>query len=353
MLRYNEMNKRDRLIGLLLMLSLLFFQYLWLLFFVVLIGMIGVLIFDTRYDRFALFLVVFVLLSYLCIKFMFVETYLMPTKAMLPTLNDNVTVRGEKWRYGGIYLSAVKEWPLVTMFTRSSQYRTGKVAAKDRIKMFGFWKPKKDDILAFYAPKDSSAIYVSRCIALPGDVVSVEEGRATINGNIREIDKTLVLRYMAYFTDFLAFREVCTNLSLFLNADDYSVSEDAVYMSLDQNALEYVRKMNVVDSLVFRQRGDSEKEIYLSEELGWDFQSWGPYRLPYKGMKIELTPENRKMYGKLLRGPEHVKNLDELDFYTFGKDYYFMLGDNRANSEDSRFMGPIPSCCIEARILHR
>ena len=80
---------------------------------------------------------------------------------MLPALNSNVTVQGEKWRYGGIYLSAVEEWPLVTMFTRSSKYRTGKFAAKDRIKMIGFWKPKKNDILAYYAPVDSSRMHRS------------------------------------------------------------------------------------------------------------------------------------------------------------------------------------------------
>ena len=137
------MNKRDRLIGVLLILSVLFFQYLWLLLSVLLLVILGILIFDTRYDRYALVMVVLVLLLYLSAKFMFYETYLVPTKSMLPALNSNVTVRGEKWRYGGIYLSAVEELPLVTMFTRSSKYRTGKFAAKDRIKMIGFWKPKK------------------------------------------------------------------------------------------------------------------------------------------------------------------------------------------------------------------
>ena len=107
------MNKRDRLIGVLLILSVLFLQYLWLLLSVLLLVILGILIFDTRYDRYALFMVVLVLLLYLSAKFMFYETYLVPTKSMLPALNSNVTVQGEKWRYGGIYLSAVEEWPLV------------------------------------------------------------------------------------------------------------------------------------------------------------------------------------------------------------------------------------------------
>ena len=48
------MNKRDRLIGVLLILSVLFFQYLWLLLSVLLLVVLGILIFDTRYDRYAL-----------------------------------------------------------------------------------------------------------------------------------------------------------------------------------------------------------------------------------------------------------------------------------------------------------
>lgn len=96
------MNKRDRLIGVLLILSVLFFQYLWLLLSVLLLVILGILIFDTRYDRYALVMVVLVLLLYLSAKFMFYETYLVPTKSMLPALNSNVTVRV---RSGGMVVS--------------------------------------------------------------------------------------------------------------------------------------------------------------------------------------------------------------------------------------------------------
>ena len=134
--------------------------------------------------------------------------------------------------------------------------------------MIGFWKPKKNDILAYYAPVDSSRIHIERCIGLPGDVVSVEEGRAVINGKEREEDKTLSLRYMAYFSDYMRFREACKELSLFMNSDDYSVSEDAVYMSLDKTMLDRLRQGGVVDSLVFRQRGETRRKVFLADSCG-------------------------------------------------------------------------------------
>ena len=116
--------------------------------------------------------------------------------------------------------------------------------------------------------------------------------------------------------------------------------------------LDRLRQGGVVDSLVFRQRGETRQKVFLADSCGWSFRHWGPYKLPYKGMRIELTRENRMLYGPLLRGPECVADPDKLTSYVFQKDYYFMLGDNRGNSLDSRFLGPIPSCCIEARILH-
>ena len=123
-------------------------------------------------------------------------------------------------------------------------------------------------------------------------------------------------------------------------------------MLLDKTMLDRLRQGGVVDSLVFRQRGEARRKVFLADSCGWSFRHWGPYKLPYKGMRIELTPENRMLYGSLLRGPERVADPDKLTSYVFQKDYYFMLGDNRGNSLDSRFLGPIPSCCIEARILH-
>ena len=78
------MNKRDRLIGVLLILSVLFFQYLWLLLSVLLLVVLGILIFDTRYDRYALVMVVLVMLLYLSTKFMFYETYLVPRNRCCP-----------------------------------------------------------------------------------------------------------------------------------------------------------------------------------------------------------------------------------------------------------------------------
>ena len=136
--------------------------------------------------------------------------------------------------------------------------------------------------------------------------MNVSDAAGKNNGKEREEDKTLCLRYMAYFSDYMRFREACKESSLFMNSDDYSISEDAVYMSLDKTMLDRLRQGGVVDSLVFRQRGETRQKVFLADSCGWSLRHWGPYKLPYKGMRIELTRENRMLYGPLLRGPECV-----------------------------------------------
>ena len=57
-------------------------------------------------------------------------------------------------------------------------------------------------------------------------------------------------------------------------SDDYSVSEDAVYMSLDKTMLDRLRQGGVVDSLVFRQRGETRRKVFLADSCGWSFRHW-------------------------------------------------------------------------------
>ena len=75
-----------------------------------LLVVLGILIFDTRYDRYALVMVVLVILVFEY-KVYVLRDLSGAHESMLPALNSNVTVQGEKWRYGGIYLSVVEEWP--------------------------------------------------------------------------------------------------------------------------------------------------------------------------------------------------------------------------------------------------
>ncbi len=92
-------------------------------------------------------------------------------------------------------------------------------------------------------------------------------------------------------------------------------------------------------------RPDTAWTVYPhSEELKWSIDNYGPYILPYKGMTVELNSENLMVYGQLIKHERQFRPEAERDscgHFTFYNDYYFMLGDNFHDSEDSRYFGPV------------
>lgn len=341
---------RDRILILAAIASLLFFQYLWWLFLLVLLALLCLFIFDARYDRVAWLVILVVPLFYISWRFMVFDYYPITSRAMAPAISKQVKLRGTKCIYGGIIITRLSEWPLFKLITYSDREAGESVSRDHRIHLGGWRKPRHDEILAYYTPGDTGHIEVRRCIALPGDTLSLREGRVVLNGKKREADQSLTLLYLTYFSDHKKFRETVRRMGLNITSDAYGTSRNAIYLTLDEPTLRHLRAAGVTDSLEFSQRADRKGLIYLESEMGWSRHDWGPYVLPYRGMTIPWNEENRRLYGPLIRDVEGVSDLSGQTAYTFRLDYYFMVGDNRSRSIDSRHYGPVPMCNIEAKI---
>mgnify|MGYP002524082388 CR=1 FL=1 len=97
------------------------------------------------------------------------------------------------------------------------------------------------------------------------------------------------------------------------------------------------------------------------DKSGWTVDNFGPVHIPAKGEVLELTADNIEMYRRVITSYEHntleVKdgrfyiNGEPTDTYTVKQDYYWMMGNNRHNSQDSRFWGFVPEDHIVGKPL--
>ena len=203
-------------------------------------------------------------------------------------------------------------------------------------------------------PIDKKSNYVKRCVGLPGDSLEIRSGYVYINGEKNKLPERAKLQF---------FYEVDTEgqaLSVKKLQQDYHVREggrlqDGNYiLNLTAEDAESLNKMATVKSVErkLNRKGQSEDVFPNVSSLDWNKDHFGPIYIPAKGATVELNAASLPFYKKIIREYEKndltVKdgqimiNGVAADSYTFKQDYYWMMGDNRHNSEDSRYWGFVP-----------
>ena len=140
-----------------------------------------------------------------------------------------------------------------------------------------------------------------------------------------------------------------TDSSNFITAESSFNAEDVEW--LKQNS-----KVKLVEKNVDREPYDFKVTVYPNSTMqpfcDWNQDNYGPIHIPAKGEQIQLTPENIEVYRRVIDVYENNEWLEkdgkvyingaEVTSYTFKQDYYWMMGDNRHQSADSRFWGFVP-----------
>jgi len=339
--------------------------------------------------------IIFAVIAATFIRMFFIEAYTIPTSSMEKSMMVGDYLFVSKTAYGPKMPNTPISFPFVhhTMPMSTTMKSFSTIIHNPYRRIAGFGKVKNDDVVVFnfpegdtvainmqersyyelvrsygrdkiwgdkrvfgdiiYRPVDKRENYIKRCVAIAGDSLKIIKGQVYVNGKPQKEIPGIQYKYLINTNGTAINASALEKLDI--TQSEIEGSDSRYMMSL---TAEQVKKMDGLKFIQSKERvtwpsDNNDPAIFPSDpKFTWNLDNFGPIWIPKKGVTINLSLENLPLYKRLIDVYEEndlkVKdgaiyiNGAPASTYTFKMDYYWMMGDNRYNSADSRYWGFVP-----------
>ena len=327
--------------------------------------------------------VLFAVIAATLIRFFTFEAFAIPTPSMENSLMVGDFLFVSKLHYG----IRTPKTPLQVPLTHQKIWSTNIPSYSTAIqlpvyRLPGFTSVKNGDVVVFNYPPlkpgepayptDLKTNFIKRCIGIPGDVLTIKQEQVYVNGKAFPVRPRAETFYFVKTTEVLDDRffrryDIVNDFNStegpFINWQSVETYDEATktnvlagyQVNMTRETLQKFRELDWVKGIepIAETPGQSGAGIYGGSAYAWNRDNYGPLTIPKKGVTVPINARTIAVYGPVIERYEDNQNVvltatsiqisgQPITAYTFKQDYYFMMGDNRHNSEDSRYWGFVP-----------
>lgn len=321
--------------------------------------------------------ILFAVIAATLIRWLIMEAYTIPTPSMEQSLLVGDFLFVSKFHYGSRTTTTPLQIPLTHQkiwFTEIPSY--SELVKLPQYRLPGISRVKRNDVVVFNVPPlelnegidypvDLKTNYIKRCVAISGDTLKITDRQVSVNGKALENPPLMQHSYLVTSNDEINER-ILKRYKIYDQELVGRTGNAVVYqMHITAEVADELRKMNFIQDVRIatynagagfgpRTAKMVESNIFPNPKtFPWNGDFYGPLIIPREGMTIDINDSTLATYGSTIVNYDHNDDAriengklfidgEALDQYTFKQNYYFMMGDNRHNSLDSRYWGFVP-----------